>query len=196
MQKIKDFLYYNRKDAIIVLIFLSLFVGYTILNKSEKSEIVTDSIIQEEIEDITLVVDIKGEVNNPGTYKLNKDERVIDVVNLAGGFTNNADSSSINLSEKVSDEMLIIIPSIEEDQEVVIEEKKPKEVNEVKDGKVSINNGSIDELMTIKGIGLTKAKSIIEYRNKVGKFKSIDEIMYVSGIGKATFEKIKDFIKV
>ena len=196
MQKIKDFLYYNRKDVIIVLIFLSLFVGYTILNKSEKSEIVTDSIIQEEIEDITLVVDIKGEVNNPGTYKLNKDERVIDVVNLAGGFTNNADSSSINLSEKVSDEMLIIIPSIEEDQEVVIEEKKPKEVNEVKDGKVSINNGSIDELMTIKGIGLTKAKSIIEYRNKVGKFKSIDEIMYVSGIGKATFEKIKDFIKV
>ncbi len=196
MQKIKDFIYYNRKDVVIVLVFLSLFVGYTFINKNDKSEVVEDNLIeQEQEENITLVVDIKGEVNNPGTYKLNKDERVIDVVNLAGGFTNNADASNINLSEKVHDEMLIIIPCIER-QEEVTEEKKVKETVEVKDNKISINNGSLEELMTIKGIGLTKAKSIIEYRNKVGKFKSIDEIMYVSGIGKATFEKIKDYIKV
>ncbi len=197
MQKIKDFLYYNRKDVIIVIFFLLLFALYTIVNSSDNcSSEVVSNIIQDEIKEDSLssniVIDIKGEINNPGTYEIKDGDRVIDVVNLAGGFTSDADTSKINLSEKLSDEMLIYIPKIGDNNEIVSESKSES----VSDSKVSINSGTLEELMTIKGIGLTKAQNIIEYRKKMGKFKSIEEITYVSGIGKATFEKIKDYIKI
>ena len=87
--------------------------------------------------------------------------------------------------------MLIIIPNNEEQ----IQEKQENKY-EVKDSKISINNATVNELTTISGIGKSKAQSIVEYRNKNGKFNKLEDITKVSGIGIKTFEKIKNYIKL
>ncbi len=199
MQKIKDFIYYNRKEIIISSIFIIFFLSYIFITNNEiddykeNIEIVKEEPKEEVKTSEEIVVDIKGEVYKPGTYRIENDKRLIDLITLAGGLTSSANTNEINLSEKLSDEMLIIIPSLNsENKEEVITKPVVKE----KDNKVSINNGSLEELMTIKGIGESKARSIIEYREKNGKFNSIEDITKVSGIGQSTFEKIKNYIKV
>ncbi len=205
MQKFKDFIYYNRKDIILIGVMLLLFISYLIVSNffvdRKKDFIEDDLIIKDDIQksdsalNNKIIVDIKGEVKNPSTYEVNIDDRVFDVINLANGLTENADVTEINLSEKVYDEMVIIIPSkntnIENSSNELTNNNQIK-----KDSKISINSASIEELMTLDGIGKAKAKNIIDYRNKKGKFKSIEEIKNVSGIGETLFEKIKNNIKV
>lgn len=168
-------------------------------NKKEKSE-------KKEVSDI-VIVDIKGMVNNPGVYEVSSDSRVNDVISLAGGLKEGADTSTINLAKIVSDEMTIIIYSNEE-----ILEKYKNEVcicdcpeinndacidnNKEEDKLININTASIDEIIEIRGIGKAKAEAIIKYREDNGNFKNIDEIKNVPGIGESLFEKIKDYIKV
>jgi len=148
-------------------------------------------------------VDIKGCVNKPGVYSMKFDDRVIDVINKASGLSDCALTDSINLSKKIFDEMVIIIPDNiddkisndaliggEQDKEIIDESDNLKEeINK----KISINTASKEELMTLTGIGESKALAIIEYRSSK-LFESIEEITNVSGIGKALFEKIKDNI--
>ena len=180
MQRIKDFIYYNRKDLIIGL--LCFLVVLSFLNKSDSKDVIESASIndiekKEEIIEKKIIVDIKGEVVNPGTYELNENDRIKDVIEKSGGLTNKANVDTINLSEKVTDEMLIVIPSKDSNIKPVEEKKTNTTSNiNVSDGKVSINKASIQELMTIKGIGESKAKAIIDYRSKNGLFKNIDEI--------------------
>lgn len=169
-------------------------------------------------------VDIKGEINMPGIYTMKIDDRVIDVIELAGGLTENANTSVINLSKKVSDEMVIVIYSNEQvkdfertkEIEKVVQDKcnQPDE-NAIKNdaciasdgkntsldtdknnGKISINTASKEELMTLPGIGESKAKDIISYRETNGSFENIEDITKVSGIGESTFAQIKENITV
>lgn len=166
------------------------------------------------------MVDIKGEVNNPGIYKLKKGSRIIDVVGEAGGLTESADTSVINLSKKITDEMVIIIYSrqevenwvatkqqeeylqkkclLEEEGQVennaCIEEKTDPEEKQPS-AMVNINTATKEELMTLSGIGETKAEAIISYRKKT-PFKKIEDLKNVSGIGDSTFEEIKSNITV
>lgn len=175
-----------------------------------------------------LIVDIKGEVKKPGVYYLDKGKRVIDVVNKAGGFTIDADSSANNLSKKIFDEMVIVIYSKDEirdfvhtkENEAIVEERCTSDIvsnnscytvskysktndkitssenNSSSEKKlVSINDATLEELMTLSGIGESKAKAIIEYRSKK-KFNTIEELKEVSGIGDSLFEKIKGNITV
>ena len=197
MQKYKDFIYYNRKEIITIIICISLFGGY-ILFKKDDSYILEENIIKEEVIDRKIIIDIKGEVNKPGTYEMSDNERIMDAIKISGGITDKADTSSINLSEKLKDEMLIIIPSLEEKKDIVEETKKSNTITtkEIKDSKISINTASISELMKINGIGQAKAQAIVDYRNTNGLFKDIKDITKVSGIGNSTFEKIKEYIKI
>ena len=143
---------------------------------------------------------------------------VNDVINIAGGLTNDADTSVINLAKKITDEMVIIIYTKEEvkksnivDTVIKVVEKEcvcpniendgclNNEINDTITNKddvnlVNINTASIDELKTINGIGDSKAKNIIEYRKKNGNFKSIEDIKNVEGIGDTLYETIKIFI--
>ena len=201
MQKIKDFIYYNRKEIITVFICISAFISFSLF--SSKSEVITMSNDIEKDEEKeekkeTIMVDIKGEIQNPGTYELEMGNRIIDVINKSGGLTDDADVRSINLSEKLEDEMLIIIPSKEElvNNQPVINSKNNTNVNQAQDSKISINTANVSTLMTLKGIGQKKAESIVEYREKNGLFKKIEDITNVSGIGNSIFDKIKDYIKV
>jgi len=204
---VKDFIYYNRKYICILLVVIISFLIFTLIKEKDHSEdyisensMETIFINEENQTDIELyyVVDIKGEVINPGTYKVANNERVIDVITLAGGLTDNAETTYINLSKKVVDEMVIIIPKKGETSNIIINNDvsySETEVNE-NSNKVSINNGTIEELMSVSGIGTVKAQAIINYRKENGKFNSIEEIKNVSGIGNSTFEKIKEYIEL
>ncbi|MBR4351217.1 MAG: helix-hairpin-helix domain-containing protein [Bacilli bacterium] len=164
-------------------------------------------------------VDIKGAINNPGVYEIECNKRVIDVINLAGGLTDNADTTILNLSKKVKDEMYIIIYTNDQIKEYKEKSLPSKEIikkveekiicpdnsndaceksnaskEEVKvTGKVNINTATKEELMTLIGIGESKADKIIEYR-KSNIFNSIEDIKNVSGIGESIYTKIKDNI--
>lgn len=176
-----------------------------------QEEITLESENQQNKESSTskVVVDIKGMVANPGVYEIDSKARVNDVINIAGGLIEGADTSLINLAKIVTDEMTIIIYSSEEVLEKYKEEvcvcDCPLITNDacidnneekISSGLVNINTASREELMTVSGIGESKADSIIKYREDNGNFKSIEDIKNVPGIGESLFEKIKDYITV
>lgn len=233
MKKIKKYF-----KLIVILMIIILVIGYIIikfyLNKNDSVEVILDEFdlefneninVKEDVEDVTFdsnkifYVDIKGAVQNPGVYEIEENKKVIDVINLAGGFTDNADTSLINLAKRVADEMVIIIYTVEE----VKNSKEPEAVikiiekecvcpeinndacinsgvsNETEKGDlgvVNINTASLDELLTLTGIGESKANAIIEYRESFGRFTIKEDIMNVDGIGESLYEKIKERITV
>lgn len=129
-----------------------------------------------------IVIEIKGEINRPGIYICNSDDRIYSVINLAGGLTSFAEISSLNMAQKVFDGMVIVIPKRNETTKTT--------------GKVSINQASLPELMSLKGIGEARAKAIIEYREKNGPFISIEGLKNVNGISESIFNQIKDDISL
>lgn len=175
-------------------------------NKEEEEKIEAENVIE------TIFIDIKGEVNSPGVYEVKYGDRVIDAVQIAGGFTDKATTDNVNLSKKLKDETVIIIPSYLKDYEnvtikndyeidinddiVQFDENESNEKIESSSSLVNINTASVVELMSLDGIGESKAKAIIEYRDTNGDFKNILDIKNVSGIGESIYEKIKDYITV
>lgn len=204
------------KKTIIILCTIIVVLGGIIFilyknNSSSKEEIVDifeepEEIEQEESNSKKVIVDIKGMINNPGVYEVDSDLRVNDVIELAGGLKEGADTSNINLAKLVSDEMTIIIYSTEEvlekfKQEVCICNcpyiQNDACINSNNDSNlININTAGIEELTTLTGIGDVKAEAIIKYRSELGKFKTKEELLNVEGIGEALFEKIKDNITV
>ena len=178
------------------------------------------------IEEDTIKIDIKGCITKPGVYELKKGSRVIDAINMAGGLTENAYTRYINLSQILEDEIIIIVNSKEEIEKIKSDEKEEiicesrnnvclneekiitndittnkkepdKNLNsEILNTFVNINKASKEELMTLNGIGESKAIKIIDYRNSHGNFKTIEEIKNVSGIGETIYAKIKENITV
>ncbi len=133
-------------------------------------------------------VHICGEVMEPGVYTIKAESRVADVLTCAGGFTAEASTTSINLAKKVEDGMQVIIPSVSQ----VLEETLSK----AEEGMVNINTATEAELATLPGIGSSRARDIISYRESNGGFSTIEDIMKVSGIKEATFVKIQALIIV
>lgn len=149
-----------------------------------------------------IVVDIKGAVANPGVYHVTEGQIVNDVINLAGGLQAEADTSNLNLSKKVTDEMVITVYTKEEvkDQEkqdaIVESDKQEEEKTDETSGLVNLNTATLEELETLPGIGESKAKSIIEYRKNCGKFTKKEDLLNIKGIGDSVFAKLKDYITV
>lgn len=138
-----------------------------------------------------IYIDIKGQVQNPGVYKVSKDSRLFQLVSLAGGTTGEADTLAINLSLKLYDQQVVYIPSFEDSYPIIIDV-----INDNANGIININSASLELLDTLPGIGPSTAQSIIDYRLEVGFFESVEDIMNVSGIGEATFNEIKDLITI
>ena len=152
-------------------------------NKDEKAE---------NRHDEKIFVDVKGAVKHPGVFETTKDKRVKDLIEEAGGLLDDADTSTLNLSQKVKDQMVIY---------VLKHGEKPKQISDGGSSSsntdvININTANKEQLMKISGVGKTKAEAIISYREKNGNFKKKEDITKVHGIGKATFEKIKDKIEV
>lgn len=164
-----------------------------------------------------IFIDIKGSVKNPGVYQVDIDNIVNDCIKKAGGLLKNADTTTINLSKKVSSEMVIYIPKKDEvvkttnsttvtkNQEIPndaaisnnnTDSKDSSSANDQSNTLIDINTATTAELAKLNGIGTAKAQDIIDYRTKNGSFKTIEDIKNVSGIGDALYAKIKDYITV
>lgn len=192
------------------------------MNKEEKEEVKEEPIALEKKKDkpkekqeepVKYKVDIKGEIISPGIYSMNASSRVIDVIKEAGGLTENADTSVINLSKKILDEMVVIIYSkeqvsnftkVKEEEKIIQDKCNQLDENSLKNDacitedkinkKVSLNNATKEELMTLQGIGESKANDIIKYREQNGPFKNIEDIKKIPGIGDNLFAQIKEDI--
>ncbi|MGY3703984.1 hypothetical protein BW731_02000 [Vagococcus martis] len=143
-----------------------------------------------------MYVDIKGAVVKPGIYKVNATMRVLTVVEMAGGFLPEADDRQVNLSERVSDQMVIYIPKEGEELAEVTPSKNASSKDETTNTLVNLNTATIEELKTLNGVGEKKAENILRYREEKGSFKSIEELKEVDGIGEKTFEQLKSSITV
>lgn len=142
-----------------------------------------------------IVVEIKGEVLNPDVYEMNEGSIIKDLIEVAGGLTNEANISNINRAKELKNHELIIISNINDINNVENYENITM-VEEEQDTAISINEADLNKLKEIPGIGDVKANAIIMYREENGGFKSIEELKNVEGIGEKTFEKIKDSIKL
>lgn len=233
MDNISDWFYHHKMGLIASFILIVSMVGgafyLTYVEAEEQDQWISEveekdepkieeALPKEKEEEIEVLwrVDIKGCIQNPGVYQVTENTRIHEVIDMAGGFTKNAISVNINLSKKVSDEMVIYIYSQEEweekkkctventyngeiskeisDKQSIIEKEETKE--EKKTEKISLNQASKEELMTLDGIGSFKADSIIEYRTKHQGFQTIEELKNVSGIGETLYESIKDRLTI
>lgn len=174
VEKIKEWLESDSFDAtyrmLAVIVALCLVFSYMMTKKQNK-----------EVKPQEIQVYVKGEVVNPGVYTLKSDSRIQQLVDAAGGFTDNADIDDINLSEKVIDEEVIIIPKLNINNNTSL---------------VNINTATGGQLDDLPGIGEGFAKRIVEYREKYGNFKKKEYIMNVKGIGESLYEQIKDMITI
>ena len=149
----------------------------------------------EPLEQDLITVDVKGAVKSPGIYDLPVGSRVNDAVQKAGGLTEQADSKSLNLAQKVSDEALVYVPT--KGEETASQQTGSGTASSTsKEKKVNLNKASLEELKQVKGLGGKRAQDIIDHRESNGKFKSVDELKKVSGIGTKTIEKLKDYVTV
>lgn len=142
-----------------------------------------------------LYVDIGGAVENPGVYQVTKDTRLYQVIEMAGGLTEDADADSVNRASFVEDGQKIIIPVKGSVNSESISLASPAVAADTASGLININTASADELKTLSGIGDAMAGRIIDYRS-AHPFKSTEDIMSVEGIGSKTYDKIKDRITV
>lgn len=222
LDKLKEIDY--KKYLVYVFIFIMLviiIIEYIYLNNkisklNNKSNIVENVIVEQETKEENVIkeiyVDIKGSVKKPGVYKLNENSRVIDVINMSGGLTKDANTRYINLSKILNDGDVIVIYSENEIKEAKKENQVTKEVpcvceeivsnacveetTKETNNKININTASKEELMTLNGIGESKANAIITYREENGLFNTIEDVMNVSGISQIIYDKIKENITV
>lgn len=141
-----------------------------------------------------LTIHILGEVNSPGLYTLDPGSRVADAVAVAGGTTDKAQIRSVNLAARVTDGQQIYISSVNEPLPDLTELKLTE--TSIDAERIDINLASEEQLMQLPGIGPTRAREIIQYRQENGPFDKIEDILNVPGIGQVTFENLKDRIKV
>ncbi|MFG6114265.1 helix-hairpin-helix domain-containing protein [Halobacillus sp. MO56] len=140
------------------------------------------------IEHENIVVDVKGAVVKPGVYELSAGSRVADAIQMAGGMRKEADPTSVNLAQRLIDEMMIIVNSYGN--------LKEEGSESVTDDKIRINYADVNEIQQLNGIGESKAKAIVQHREENGLFQTMDDLLDVSGIGEKTLENIGDSIQI
>ena len=206
--------------TIIIISIISISIFLYIYNKNrnynyiDDDEIlakdkISDDVIVEDEDSInslteTIIIHVAGEVYNPGVVKLKEGQRIEDAINAAGGLTENADVSNVNLAYVLEDGIKINIPNKNEKIEEYISNDIGESIiddnskNERKENKrmININKATQAELETLQGIGPSLAEKIIEYREQNGKFNTIEDIKNVNGIGDTKFQNIKDNISV
>ena len=161
-------------------------------------------ILSETHEVATVFVDVKGAVHYPGVYELTDQHRIVDAIELAGGYLTDANPQFVNHAQKLQDEMVIYIPKqgeqlTEEVQQLVTiasSSENSSSGSSSTSGKVNLNKADEVALMTLPGVGPAKAQAIIAYRDESGGFQTIEDIKKVSGIGEKSFERLKDLIDI
>ena len=202
-------------SIIIVLIIVGIYV-YNIrfsedinenTNENQLNTSFVENILEKDDKNKEIIVHITGAVKKNGIVKLKDGARIYDAIEMAGGSTDDADLSKINLAYVLEDGQKVYLPKIgeinqenAEEEYITFEYGNNKNIiqdyNKGGNEKVNINTANQTELETLPGIGTATAEKIIDYRNKNGKFSSIEDIQNVKGIGNAKYENIKESICV
>lgn len=202
-------------SIIIVLIIVGIYV-YNIrfsedinenTNENQLNTSFVENILEKDDKNKEIIVHITGAVKKNGIVKLKDGARIYDAIEMAGGSTDDADLSKINLAYVLEGGQKVYIPKIgeinqenAEEEYITFEYGNNKNIiqdyNKGGNEKVNINTANQTELETLPGIGTATAEKIIDYRNKNGKFSSIEDIQNVKGIGNAKYENIKESICV
>lgn len=164
------------------------------LADEQLEEIANSESVEAVTEENKYYIYVCGAVRFPGVFQMSHDSRVYEAIDKAGGLSEDANESAINLALLIEDGQMIYVPTFEEVNNGSFSVDGMTDV--ASDGLVNINTAGVDELTTLSGVGKVKAESIIEYRQNNGAFKNIEDIMNVSGIGQGSFDKIKNQIKV
>lgn len=207
----------DKKDKIIYGLIIAVFIlianfAYSnnmagIFDKSDKISLVDednldedqdiDSKKEESTNDSIKKVYISGEINKPGVYQIKDGDRLEDLINEAGGLTGKASEKTLNLAQRLDDQMKIYIPNI--DEENSLENIDPNQAANLSASTttelININTASKEELMSLPNIGDKRADAIIEYRS-ANKFEKIEDIKNVTGIGDKFYEALKDLITI
>lgn len=207
----------QKTTILIIAIIVAIGMIYFIYNKNQirsdidlESEILISNTSENktnvEIQEDLVIIHITGSVKNPGIVKLKYGSRIEDAIEAAGGLTENADITNVNLAYVLDDGVKIRIPSITDEKngdEQILEEGSGENIIEetnmtlgASTKEVNINKATETELQSLPGIGASLASRIIEYRNQNGKFSKIEDIKNVNGIGDSKYDNIKDFITV
>ena len=194
---IKDLEKHKFKIIIIAIIVIALVIIKIIDTKMVSKQNTTGLNLisyssDTEDENSTIKIYITGEVNIPGVIELNEGDRISDAIEKAGGLTENANLKNVNLAYQLMDGEKIYIPNNEEANV----ESELIDDGIGKNNLININKATAKELQDLNGIGESLAISIIEYREKNGKFSKAEDLLNVPGIGEAKFSKIKEQIKV
>lgn len=221
MRILRKFKYYGTLLIIIILVVWGVIISKKLQKDRYEITLQDDNIMEvkedsKDIEPKLCTVDIKGAVNNPGVYQLDCTKNVYDVIKIAGDLTEIADTSLINLAKKITDEMVIIIYTQEEvinskgvnisnsecncpviKNDACLTETLDNDSNSNSNSNsdlININTASLEKIKELPGIGDSKAKAIIDYRDKNGYFQDITDILKVNGIGEKLYEEIKIYI--
>lgn len=186
-----------------IILFIGV-VGYYFYDKMDNGK----EIVQEEenknlaivasskeLEKEEIIVHIAGEINKPGIVKQKDGARIMDIIEAAGGLTEKADLSDINLAEVAEDGQKIVIPNQAAVKEESLNMSSPVTTT-TKETKININKATTQELQQIEGIGPSLANKIIEYRNQNGNFRQIEDLKQVPGIGEAKFGSMQEKITI
>lgn len=134
-----------------------------------------------------IYVHVLGAVREPGLYRLRDGDRAVDAVAAAGGFTEGADQSQLNLARFISDGEQIVVPVLG---------TEPAQGGQATQGKVNINTADSATLETLPRVGPAMAQRIIAWREANGRFASIEDLLAVTGIGSKTFEGLRDLVTI
>ncbi|MDZ5470916.1 helix-hairpin-helix domain-containing protein (plasmid) [Bacillus sp. 31A1R] len=143
-----------------------------------------------------ILIDVKGAVNKPGVYEAVEGDRVIDLIEKAGGLRKTANELAVNFAMKVTDEMVLYIPEKGKESSFTTTSSVLNSSGETKNDKINLNTATQSDLLTLPGIGPSKADAILKYREENGPFKTVEDLTSVTGIGDKTFEKLKDQLTV
>lgn len=183
--------------VVLIAIIVFLIIGIQIskgAGNSNSKDIFVDNNEAPTKNDETIRVCIKGAINHPNVYIVNKESIVNDVIKIAGGFSEDADmdwvEKKLNLAKKLKNEDFIYIVKNGDTSNSLSNKNINSSIQE--DGTVDINSASLEELQKVNGVGPSTAQKIIDYREKNNGFKTIDDLKNVDRIGEKTFEKLKD----
>lgn len=178
--------YFSILISVICLLFLNSCTGdYQVIHAFDNNK--DESSQEHNITNDFIVVDIKGEVMYPGVYKIREGSLLIELIDLAGGYTKHADIDKINQASIIYANQMIQIPKL-------VELTYENSTNGTSNSLININQASSTELSKLPGIGTAKAEAIVAYREGIGYYSSIEDLKKVKGIGNDLYEKVKDYV--
>ncbi|OTN76623.1 hypothetical protein A5886_001701 [Enterococcus sp. 8G7_MSG3316] len=204
MDEIKEMFKEQWRIAVCVIGVGMALVGYLFVQaQAEPSHLTEPVFVSETVESEVfasdgreIVVDIKGEVRIPGIYHLPEGARLYELIQKAGGVTDTALETAVNLAQILQDQQMIVIPHEDEAETSADVHNGQSDLGEAANPLIDLNQADLTQLQTLPGIGAKKAEAIIQYREEHGFFKVIDDLTNVTGIGDKTFESLKELITV